>query len=241
MNPASKVSIVSAVVGLVCLAAATPARAALFFDFEDGTLQGWLPASTGGSGTTTLAAHNGSQMAFVQQTHPANVGSTTARLLSHDFTYVATDLLSFDMQAVAVTGSAANAVAGVTVSFLNAFNVSLGSFSLFNTTAPGSLGPNQYPIDNQQHHYGEGATMATFAAQAGINPALPISKISLSFVAYSNSFGSGLATGSVWFDNVQVGAIPEPGTQGLLLAGLGLTAIAAQRRLLPSAPKVCLS
>jgi hypothetical protein len=189
-----------------------------------------MVTTTGGTGATAVEAHNGSEMASVWHSHLAYLPGTSSHALSRDFTYVADDPISFDMQAVATSTSPAGAVVGVSVSFLNAFNISLGGFSLLNSTSPSSLDQSayQFAIDNLQHHYG--ATMATFAMQAGLNPSLPISKINLSFVSYANSYGPDLAYGSVWFDNVQVGAVPEPATQALLLAGLGIMAMAARRR-----------
>lgn len=131
---------------VVCSAAALPAHAGPLFDFEDGTLQGWLSANTVSAGSTLVELHNGSQMASAQH------GSRGTTSLSHDFAFSGGSMLSFEMQAIAIRavggGSSADAYSGVTASFLNAFNVSLGSFSLFNTTKPATLLANQFAIDN---------------------------------------------------------------------------------------------
>jgi hypothetical protein len=210
-----------------CLMAALPARADSFFDFEDGTLQGWLSGTTGGTGSSLIELRNGSQMASAQHT------GTFTTSLSHDFAYFGSDPLSFNMQAIAVSSTSccntAHAYSGVTVSFLNAFNVSLGSFSLFNTTNAASLGPKQFAIDNLQHNYL--GTMSSFAAQAGVNTPDQIATISLAFTAQAETapFYGAVSSSKVWFDNVRVGAVPEPDAQALLLAGLGVTLVAARR------------
>jgi hypothetical protein len=222
MNGARQVSIAAVAVAIGCLAA-LPAKAA-YFDFEDGTLQGWLTSTTGGSGSTTAELHNGSMMAYVLHT-----GAGT-HYLSHDFTYVATDRLAFDMHAVSVPSGRGDAAAsGVTVSFLNAVNVSVGSVGLYNTTNPGGLGAHSFAVDNLPHNYDN--PMSTWADLAGIAPATPISKISVSFVSSANtSFFGDVSVAKVWADNILVGVVPEPSERVLLLAGLGVLALVVAKR-----------
>lgn len=211
---------VSKVLAPLLLVLALPAQAVVF-TFEDATLSTWLSATTGGSGSTSVQLHNNSQMAYVQHT-----GSLT-HSLSHDFVYVATDRVSFDMHAVANPGGrSTQAYSGVTLSFLNGFNVSLGSVGLYNTTNPSGLGAHQLSIDNLQHSYD--MTMASFATAAGIGAEISISKIGISFVTYAERSGGGVSAAAVWFDNVNV--VPEPGQWALMLAGLSATGLALARR-----------
>jgi hypothetical protein len=205
------------------LALALPAHAVdTVFDFESGEVGSWLAATTGGSGSTGVEEHNGSLMAFVK--HNGN-GSHS---LSHDFTYAAGDLVSFDMHAVAVLDTHVQATGGVTLSFLTAFNTSLGTVGLYNTTNPGGLGAHQYAIDNVQHNYSD--SMANWAALAGISDGTPIAKIGLSFGTYAESDTAHQSHATVWFDNVRVAAVPEPGSWALMLAGLLATAHGVRRR-----------
>jgi hypothetical protein len=206
------------------LALALPAHAVdTVFDFESGDVGSWLAATTGGSGSTGVEEHNGSLMAFVK--HNGN----GTHSLSHDFAYVAGDLVSFDMHAVAVLGSYTEyAASGVTLSFLTAFNTSLGTVGLYNTTDPAGLGAHQYAIDNVQHNYSD--SMANWAALAGISGGTPIAKIGLSFNTYAQTYNVYQSYATVWFDNVRVAAVPEPGSWALMLAGLLATAHGVQRR-----------
>lgn len=221
MHSVRSFAFVAAAATAVGMAAAPPARAGSFFDFEDGTLQGWQPTQTGGVGSSGVELHLGSQWAFSQHT------GGLATQVSHDFAFVAGDILAFDMQAVTVPGGFGVAgYAGVTITFLNAFNVSQGGFSLLNTT--GGLTTNQFLIDNAPHHYAQ--TMASFASTAGLVSTASLAKISLNFITTGGSNSSGPSNATVWFDNVQVGAVPELGTQALLLAGLGMTLLAAGRQ-----------
>jgi len=207
------------------LALAAPVQAAdSFFDFEGGDVGSWLESTTGGSGSTGVETHNGSQMAFAK--HPGS----HMHSLSHDFGYVPGDVLSFDMQAVANPGPfTAHSFSGVSLSFLNSFNVSLGSMALYNTTNPASLTAHQYAIDNLQHGYS--ATMSSWATVAGVSAGSSVAKVAVSFIASAQSFsGTNYSAAYVWFDNVRVAAVPEPGQWALMLAGLLATAHTAGRR-----------
>jgi hypothetical protein len=168
--------------------------------------------------------HNGSKMAYVQHT-----GAGTHHL-SHDFAYVASDQLAFDMHAVSVpSGRGDHALSGVTVSFLNAVNVSIGSVGLYNTTNPAGLGAHQFAVDNLPHTYN--STMSTWADLAGIAAATPISKITVSFLSSANtSFFGDVSVARVWADSISVGVVPEPSERLLLLAGLGVLAVVVARR-----------
>jgi hypothetical protein len=208
------------------LALAAPVQAAdSFFDFEGGDVGSWLESTTGGSGSTGVETHNGSQMAFAK-----HVGSYK-HSLSHDFGYVPGDVLSFDMQAVANPGVNTHSFSGVSLSFLNSFNVSLGSMALYNTTDPASLTAHQYAIDNLQHGYS--ATMSSWAMAAGVLAGAPVAKVAVSFIASAQTYfnyGYFYSDAYVWFDNVRVAAVPEPGQWALMLAGLLATAHTARRR-----------
>ncbi len=214
-----------AVVTVAGAAIALPAQAANSCNFEDGLLCGWIPATTGGSGSTTVETHNGSKMAYVQHT-----GKLTHKL-SQDFTYAATDVISFVMQAVANAGGrGTNSGSGVNFSFLNAFNAPLGSAGLYNVTSTTWLGAHDSFVDNVQHSYS--FTLGTAAALAGLTPASPIAKVSVSFSASAetNSPFGDVSAAAVWFDNITVGAVPEPSESALLAAGLATVALMLRRR-----------
>lgn len=203
---------------------AMPAQADPSCNFEDGLLCGWLPATTGGSGSTGVEAHNGSQMAFVQH------AGVLTHSLSQDFNYAANDFLSFTMHAVANAGAnGTHAASGVRVSFLNAFNVPLGSAGLYNVSSMTWLGAHDAFVDNVQHDYS--ATLASFAVLAGLAPTDPIARVSVSFAASGQTdFFGNVSTAIVWFDNVNVGVVPEPTERALLLAGLAMAGLLARRR-----------
>lgn len=179
------------------------AACALTHDFEDGTLQGWFATLTGGSGSTGVESRSGSRMAAV---HHAGSSLTS---LSKDFAFTPAATLAFDMQAIATAGGFGVAgYGGVTISFLNALNVSQASLSLLNTTNPTSLGAMQSAVDASPHHYA--GSMASFATAAGLASTASIAKITVTFLAYGGSNAAGASGASVWFDNVIVGA-PPPG------------------------------
>lgn len=236
MNAVSSAKIVAVLVVIGCLMTALPARAVSAFDFEDGTLQGWLSSTTGGVGSTGVEMHNLSLAAFARHTGDGS------HSVSFDFPYSAASLLSFDMHGVAVAVSTAyigvaHAQAGVTVSFFNGFNVPLGTMRLLNVTTPTWLGPNDYSIDSQQHHYL--STMGDFAQGAGLAANAPIATISLAFGSTSQFVCGGNCVNSnatVWFDNVVVSAVPESTERTLLLVGLATVAIIARRQRLHGRP-----
>lgn len=197
-------------------------------DFEDGNASGWLETITGNLlGSTGVESHNASLMAFAKDT------GATSYSLSHDFSYVSDQNVSFTMHAIANSNPCCNilhASSGITVSFLDAFNSTLGSVTIANAT---DTGLTDILVDTAQHDYI--ASMAVFAAQAGLNPTDPISKINLNFFASGNTFGnvSGVAHSSstVWFDNVAIGAVPVPAAAWLFGSGLlGLAGIARRKK-----------
>lgn len=133
------------------------------------------------------------------------------------------------MHAVANDYGSLQARSGVTFSFLNPFNVSLGTLGIYNTTDPGALGAHQFAVDNLQHHYGD--TMSGWAALAGIAANTSVAKVGVSFDTYAETrFACCDSASKVWFDNVSVAAVPEPGQWALMLAGLLATAHTAGRR-----------
>ncbi len=237
MQALNKCFVLSAVIAGLML----PAKSfASFLDnFEDGDHNGWLSASNGGISLNGVEQHNGSLMADVAHTGTgAPVGrATNENSLSHDFVYSAHDFLSFDMQAVANSASTccvaiADGKAGVTFTFLNVFNIPLGSAGLYFSTSSSILATNESLIDSAQHHYG--TTMANFASLAGLNAASPIASVSLTFRAVGQFVGGGNifpdanATAKVWFDNVAVSAVPVPGSGIAMFSGV--VALAALRR-----------
>ena len=195
-------------------------------DFDDGNSTGWL-ATASGNGSTSVESHNSSKMAAVKHT------GNGLHSLSMDFSYLDNNTLSFDMHAVAYSATSCDAWSGVKVSFLNSFNTTLGATKFIRTTKSGSLGPNDYLIDNVQHNYT--GSMSTYAALAGLDAADSISKLSLTYFTNAQTayFTNGYrhSSGTVWFDNVTVNnAVPVPGAVWLLGSGLlGLVGIKRQK------------
>jgi hypothetical protein len=199
-----------------------PAHSA--FDFEDGSLDGWLEVTTGDSGSTGIAAHNGSEMAYAEHTGSYMHG------LSRDYDYIPDNTLSFDMQAIANSGGrSTQAWAGVQVSFLDSFKSTLGSARLLNVTSGITLGDNDRGIDSTQHHYEN--TWADYASLAGLDPTDGnIDHISLLFYTEAQTnypFGN-RSYATVWFDNVEVEAVPIP--SAFLLLGSGILGLGMLKR-----------
>jgi hypothetical protein len=192
-------------VAMATLCLAAPLAHAFSFDFENGDLGPWL-SSVSGSGTTNVTLHNTSLMAHEQQV----TGGT--RTLSFDFDYVPTDTLAFDMHAMSAGYQSG---AGVRINFNNAFNVALGSVAFYNLTDAAQLPVHGFAIDAVQHRYS--ASESSFAAQAGLLAAAPISKVSIIFAAWNSGLAS--TNGEVWFDNV-TNAVPEPNTLITMLVGV---------------------
>ena len=204
-------------------------------DFEDMNLNGWTQSNTGGVATFEVVNKNSSNRAHVH--HVSNTDTGDQSSLSMTVDYTATDLVSFDMEALAFLGNfgsrTTHGLAGVQVSFLNTFNVPLGSAGLFNVTSASLLGTNEFSIGNTQQSFS--STMAEFAALAGLGDTDPIAKMSISFLARGFfSFGGNIqpnvrSGGDVWFDNFSV-VVPEPGTFALLSSGLWAMAFTTRRR-----------
>ena len=205
---------------LISLLALTPLEvnaSTVFIDnFEDGDALGWqetIVSGYGGTGSTGVELHGGSQMAFVYHRGEGK------HSLSHDFDYVADNILSFDMHAVATIGynfygNPLHSNTGVVISFLNFLNNPLGKLTILNATNPASMGPDIVTVDSTQHNYK--ADMSDFAAQAGLGAGDPISKITLDFFAtadfYSggNIYPNGASSAKVWIDNVSITTVHIP-------------------------------
>ena len=221
---------------MLFILAGIEANAGLSFhdDFEDGTLDAWAQSNSGGAATFNVVEKNESYRAHVR--HVSNTTTGDQSSLSITVDYTATDWVSFDMEALAFLGQytyrTKHGLAGVQVSFLNTFNVPLGKAGLNNVTSSSLLGTNDLAIGNTQQHFA--ATMAEYAALAGLGDSDPIAKMGFSFLAYG-SFSSGgniypnvRSGGDVWFDNFSVGTVPEPAT--LCVLGLGSLTLLKKRR-----------
>lgn len=223
-----------AFLGMLILTPSAHAATVFFDDFEDMNLDGWAQS---GIGTFEVVERNASNRAHVRHVSNSSTGDQSA--LSKTFEYTATDVVSFEMEALAFLGQFGGRIrhglAGVEVSFLTNFNVPLGSAGLFNVTSDSLLGPNDSSILSTQQSYS--ATMAEFAGLAGLDNTDPIAKMSLSFLAEGSfSFGGNIqpnvrSGGDVWFDNVSVSAIPIPAAAWLFGSGLlGMIGIARRKK-----------
>lgn len=205
--------------GLLVLGVVEGANAAVVFldDFEDGTTTGWLATSTGGGGSDGVEYVNESNRAFV---YNRQFGK---RSLSREFTYQPDYLLSFDMQALANTGSTndgrtTHAASGVTISFESGLNLLLGEVSFCFATDGSLLPSNAFAVSNTSESYKN--TFSYWADLAMVDPADDIADIDLEFWAIGRTAqvprGSA-AIAHVRFDNVMV--VPEPATLLLLVLG----------------------
>jgi len=212
----------------VLISVSLNANASFVDNFEDGNSTGWLETNTGGTGSTGVTTHNGSQMAYASHT-----GNGTESL-SIDLSYVASETLSFDMHALG--NSVSGTISGVQISFLNFLNSSMGSLRVVNAGSGISLGSTDYSVDNVQHNYV--GTMGNYAGLAGLSGSDPITKINLSFFATGYTWqtctfqcGYNYAGATVWFDNVNVSAVPIPAALPLLLSGIaGISLIGITRK-----------
>lgn len=216
-----------------CLLALVPSSGnASCFDFQNKSLDGWTQSNSGGTATFDVVEKNGSSRAHVR--HVSNTSSGDQSSLSRTFNYAPNDVIRFEMEALAFVSGSRQGLAGVQVSFLNSFNVPLGSAGLFHVTSSSLLGPNDSAISSPQEDYS--ATMAEFAALAGLGDGDPIAKVSVSFLARGffafggNIYPNDRSGGDVWFDNVCVDtgsqssakfAIELPGDQVSGINGVG--------------------
>ncbi len=237
LNTNVNVGLVSIIFSSLVFAPSAHAATVFFDDFEDASLGGWLQSSTGGTATFDVVARNSSNRAHVGHVSNTNTGDQSS--LSRTFAYTATDVVSFEMEAIAFLSQFGSRIrhglAGVEVSFLNTFNVPLGTAGLFNVTSTSLLGPNDSSILSTQQSYS--ATMAEFAGLAGLGDTDPIAKMSVSFLASGSfSFGGNIqpnvrSGGNVWFDNFSVTTVPVPAAAWLFASGLvGLVGIARKKK-----------
>jgi len=89
-----------------------------------------------------------------------------------------------------------NASSGVKFSFLNSFNVELGSTGLINATTTDWLDANDTPMDGNQHSFN--ALMSEYAAFAGLDNTDSISTFSLMFFAKGSNNNYYRSSSTVW-------------------------------------------
>ncbi len=211
---------VVATITVVMLSFFAQIQAATVFldDFEDGDHIGWNV--TAGGGSNGIEFVNESNWAFG---HNNRSGKHS---LSREFDYQPNSVLSFDMQALASTGATnfrqtTHAAGGITISFENRFNVTLGDVSFVFATSDSLLPSNAFKIDNTPDSFE--AQMFEWADLALVDPASDISDISLEFWArgHTAQIPQGRAASAhIRFDNVIISPVPIPGAVWLFVSAL---------------------
>lgn len=196
--------------------------ATIFFDnFEDGDSNGWTE-TVAGSGTTGVVDNNGSLRAYSNQ-----LGSQLTSL-SHDFEYVSSHTLQFDMQVIANAvysgGSTIYSAGGVNIIFLTQFNVPLGTLTFIHDSDE-NVPDGQLLIDETLNNYS--GTMLEYAELVGLNDSSGIAKITLEFFARaSRSSSTGrLSESTVWFDNVTISDELDNSSVDLVTSDLWIGAV----------------
>lgn len=212
-----------------CLASSIVAganAATVFYDdFEDQNHDGWYITGSGSTGVTFI---NESYMAYASNSQSGSLS------LSREFDYEQNSLLSFDIQALASTGSTndgstTHAASGFTISLENSFNISLGEVTFAYATSSTLLPSNAYTIGNTIDTFE--APMSDWADLALVDPMSTIANIELEFWTigrHADLPRGRAAIATIYFDNVEISAVPIPGA--LWLFGSGIIGIVAIRR-----------
>lgn len=219
----------------VCILSTQNASATSIYldDFEDLNHNDW---DVTGGGVTGVKFVNESNWAYAYNAHGGKLS------LSEEFEYQHNYTLSFEMQALARAGrgnygETFHSASGVTISFENKFNVTLGEVSFVYATSSSLLTYNSYAISNTPDTFE--ALMSEWADIALVSQQNDISSIAIEF--WAKGHGAQVPRGyagpaEVRFDNVSIASesltepVPLPAAVWLFISALSFMGLAAHRK-----------